>query len=146
MNVTRNTICVTGKKSYLEMKQMKMDRLGDAYNPNDPILKDRETYVLSSTLTNVSDAVVITNLTEFLNHYVDDKSEDRDLFVLGGRDAFIEAMPYVSELIVTNIPGNYNCDRFFPVELLTDFDSNKVQYTIIDTSTHGTLSVSYYSR
>lgn len=144
MDTTSGTICVTGKNSYLEMVDMKRNRLGEKYDPSEPILNNRDTYVITSTLSDIHDAVIISSLADFITEYNADTSETRDLFVLGGQQAYIEAMDYVDEIILTTIPGTYSCDRFFPMDSLSQFNLTKTTY--LQTNQHGPIPVYYYKR
>jgi dihydrofolate reductase len=44
-------------------------------------------------------------------------------FVIGGAQMYKEALqhPLCHNVYMTKIPGNYECDTFFPIELLDDF-------------------------
>lgn len=39
---------------------------------------------------------------------------EKRIFVIGGAQIYEQALPYAHELIVTRVPGSYNCDAFFP--------------------------------
>ena len=38
-----------------------------------------------------------------------------DLWIIGGEDVYKQALLYCQELYLTHVPGDYNCDQFFPV-------------------------------
>lgn len=123
IDTTRHSWCITGKNSYLEMVEMKKNRLGDKYDPNAPILKDRVTFVVSSTLEadGVADAVLVhPNEIEMLLTALQTQEDERDVFILGGQQLFEEMIDRVDEVIMTHIPHNFNCDRFFPMQKVGD--------------------------
>lgn len=37
-----------------------------------------------------------------------------DIYLIGGQSIYEEGLQYAEEIIVTNIQGDYQCDRFFP--------------------------------
>ncbi len=124
INTTRHSWCITGKNSYLEMVEMKKNRLGDKYDPEAPILKDRITFVVSSTLEaeGPADAVLIRpDEIEKLVTTLEEMEEERDVFILGGQQLYEDMLDRVDTIIVTLIPHNFNCDRFFPTNRFDEF-------------------------
>lgn len=143
MDTTRNSFCITGKNSFIEMVDMKKAKLGSKYNPTAPVLNDRDTFVLSSSLQPRQDASVVSSVTETIEALKQDNKYS-NIFVLGGRDVYIEAMPLVDELIITEVPGDYECDRIFPHHMLDKFKVRSIK--TIKTKTHGSLNVFYHRR
>ena len=39
---------------------------------------------------------------------------DGEVFVIGGAQIYVEALPLASRLIVTEIAADFDCDAFFP--------------------------------
>jgi dihydrofolate reductase/thymidylate synthase len=58
---------------------------------------------------------VVSSLSQALKFGFNDNSIDR-IFVIGGEQLYKEAIlnPYLRDIYVTEIQGNYECDRFFP--------------------------------
>jgi dihydrofolate reductase len=66
---------------------------------------------------------------------------DADAFVIGGADIYAQAMPLCSQLLVTEIHHNFDCDAFFPaidkehwqeVERMTQYcEKNKFDYAFV---------------
>lgn len=42
------------------------------------------------------------------------KKNKRDIWVVGGGQIFTAALPYATELYITRVNGDFNCDTFFP--------------------------------
>jgi len=40
---------------------------------------------------------------------------NEDAFIIGGADIYTQALPFCSELIVTEIQSDFHCDTFFPM-------------------------------
>lgn len=146
LQTTSGSICITGRHSYLEMVEMKKRRLGAKYDPTAPLLNNRETFVVSNTIkpNQIFDANIVSNVTDTIERFLGDS---RDIFILGGRQAYIESMPYVEELIITKIPGDYMCDTFFPIDLFEQGDNVTLNCTkSIETKTHGRIPVHYFTK
>lgn len=142
ITTTSGTSCITGRNSYEEMVQMKRDRLNERYDPSQPILPNRTTYVVSSTLPPLTDAVVMRSLPNALSHL---QRQPGDIFILGGERIFQESIDVVDKVILTEIPGDYQCDRFFPHEyLLQHFKVDSTRY--LDTKDHGELIIKEFLR
>ncbi len=125
INTTKHSWCITGKNSYLEMVEMKKARLGDKYDPSAPILKDRVTFVVSSTLepNNNGDAILVhpTELDELIER-LDESYERRAVFILGGKQLYDDFIDRTDKITMTHIDGDFECDRHFPIDKLKDFD------------------------
>lgn len=144
MDTTSDSYCITGKKSFLEMVELKKAKLGPKYDPDAPVLKDRDTFVLSRSLDpRRKDASVINNIHETIEA-LKAEAKYNNIFILGGRDVYIEAMPLVDELIITEVAGDYECDRIFPHKFIDQFQCKRIQP--LKTKTHGSLNVFYYKR
>lgn len=49
--------------------------------------------------------------------------EDTEVMVLGGSEIYNQLLPFASVVHLTHIKNDYNCDKFFPVELVyNNFD------------------------
>ena len=148
METTRHSWCITGKNSYLEMVEMKKSKMGDSYDPLAPVLKDRETYVVSSTLNpdDYKDCIII-HPDQIFNTItrLELAEESKPIFILGGQQLFEQLLPQVDEVIMTTIPANFNCDRFFPVDELDQFVvANR---SILQTKQYGdAVSIFTYNR
>ena len=117
---TKNAVCVMGRYTYEDMLRM---RLGSNGVPGKTftLLPGRDSYVVSSNeeLECVG-ATRVPNLHAVFQKY---KNTDRDVFVIGGRRMFIEAMNYKPTIYMTVIKGDtYDCDVGFPL----DFHNNYV--------------------
>ena len=122
---------------------MKKKRLGKKYNPTKPILAKRETFVVTSTLSDLTDATAVTEVSGTILDLA--AKQDKDVYVLGGERIFTEAIVWVDEVIMTVIDDWYNCDKFFPIKYLTKFFRISEGWTL-DTKKHGSLRVVKYIR
>jgi dihydrofolate reductase len=143
MKLTKGAICVCGRNTYEEMLDMKKKRLGSKYKSDSPLLSKRQTYVVSSTLESVDGAELVDNLIPTLKRLL--TTESKDIYILGGEQLFIEALPYVSEATITVIPISFDCDQFFPTAILQD-QFEMVSGTNVDTIDNGTIMVVKYVR
>lgn len=120
--VTKDSICIMGRRTYQDMLEMIVDRRIEKGEKKediviDSILPNRKCMVLSRSLTDAEGAEVFPSLRAATQSL--DADEKREVFILGGEKVFIEALPYVNKIYVTIVKGDtYDCDRFFPVEIL----------------------------
>lgn len=142
MTTTNKSWCITGKNSYLEMVDMKKRKQGAIYSPNVPVLSNRELYVVSSTLDpdEHNDCHIIRpdQIDDTLDE-LREKQQTRPLFVLGGQELFECMLDQVKEVIVTHIPENFECDRFFPMDRLAA-EYTPYQNDILETVKYGTTA------
>lgn len=61
-------------------------------------------------------------LIKDIDKFVTDFKEN--LWVIGGAEIFAETLKYADELYLTQVDGDFNCDRFFP-----DYSSFKLKKT-----------------
>ena len=75
-------------------------------------LKKRKTIVVSHNFTyDHEDVKVCNDLVEVLKEYQNKKEE---LFVCGGASIYKQALPYVDQMLISRIPGDYEGDAWFP--------------------------------
>ena len=112
--ITSGNICLMGRKTYEDMFDMYIKR-----NKNDPeeILPNRLSFVITSNQNyKVKGAKVARNIRDAIQQLED--NDNRKIFIIGGYKMFIESMPWVSTIYLTLIKGMYDCDVFFPVDVL----------------------------
>jgi len=73
-------------------------------------LKDRTNYVVTHDPTPIEGAVVITDLPKFMREW----PAEKDLWVIGGAEIFAQTLGQTGELYVTEVEGDFDCDRFYP--------------------------------
>ena len=63
----------------------------------------------------------------------------KSAWIIGGESVYNKALELeiVDKIVMTNIPGKYNCDRHFP--------SLSSRWTMINQTRHHILNISYYS-
>jgi dihydrofolate reductase len=88
-------------------------------------LPGRENIVLSRTMPETAGVTVIRSLDE-----LQEPTDGRDLFVIGGEEIYRLLLPRVQELYVTKVPRQIEGDTHFP-EFETEFDAGA---KVVDTS------------
>jgi len=73
-------------------------------------LKDRQNYVVTRDPSPVPGAIVINDLSGFIN----DWPADRVLWIIGGSEIFAQTIKQANELYITEIDGDFGCDKFYP--------------------------------
>ena len=82
---------------------------------NTPDLEGRR--VIALTRQDRYDAPrVASNIRSVISHCR--TIEDKDLWIGGGRSVYLQYMGTADEVILSHIPGSYDCDVFFPMEEL----------------------------
>lgn len=80
-------------------------------------LPGRENIVLSRTMTETPGITIVRSVEE-----IQEPTEGRDLFVIGGEEIYRLLLPSVQELYVTKVPRRIEGDTHFP-EFESQFDS-----------------------
>jgi dihydrofolate reductase len=107
---------------------------------DDPILKDRESYVVTSNPDfEVHGATAVTGIHQAIQCL--EKEDHREVFVIGGERMYIEALAFTKTIYMTVVKEKtYDCDRFFPINVL-----NK-SFKIVDGSETDELYFVKYER
>lgn len=117
---TEGHICVMGRRTYVDILEARKERdtQRNVIEPIDEILRRRSSFVVTSDdLMETPGAIKIKGMHEVL-HFIE-PTDQRQIFVIGGRRMFIEALSLSKRIIMTIIKnGQYNCDVFFPVDVL----------------------------
>lgn len=119
--LTEGHVCVMGRHTYtdiLEDRKTRDEKRGIT-EPITEILRGRETYVISSNenletpgATRIEGLGTVMSLMH-VNH------DTRKLFILGGRQVFIQGLSWVDTIHLTLVKGEpYDCDVFFPIDVL----------------------------
>ena len=83
------------------------------------ILPGRDSFVLSRNPDFTAEgATVASNLREIIQEI--DTSDKREVFILGGEHLFYEALPTTYTIYMTIVPGNYDCNKKFPLKVLLE--------------------------
>lgn len=139
---TSGGICVMGRKTYEDMFKMYVNRegkkktvnkavkkyltmLSDGKEPPSEtlassikeILPGRKSFVVTSNVHfKAPGAIVVPSLRAAVNML--DVKDNRTIFILGGYRMYIEGLTWADKVHMTIVEGRYNCDRFFPVNVL----------------------------
>lgn len=108
-NTTKNHPCVMGRNTYEEINE----KLGD--KAKDSVLPNRQCFVVSTTLTSLPNATVVSSLDEIKNYL----PIDTTVFIIGGKRLFDEGMKIAQNVIITEINNDYDCDVFFDYDYIT---------------------------
>jgi len=116
---TKHSVCVMGRRSYDDMLAMRTkgkDVVADDFE----LLPGRDCYIVSSNEgLNPVGATRVSDIGQILQKY---RTTNRDVFILGGRRLFIEALSYKPVIHMTIVKGDaYNCDVSFPIEVLSQY-------------------------
>lgn len=112
---TKGKVCVMGKNTYLEMQEMANSKKRDITNG---ILPNRTSYVISRTLSE-TDVVGATLIQSF--NQVTEEHPNQEIMVLGGEKLFLQAFSQCDTVYLTAIDKNYDCDTFFPIQILSNY-------------------------
>lgn len=105
--ITTNHICVMGKNTYLDINNRTKN--------SNTILPNRSSYVLSTSLTDIKNAILIKELQDI-------KVNNEIIFIIGGGRLYEEYIDVVDLVYLTKINKEYNCDKFFPMDKLLQFE------------------------
>ena len=119
--------CVMGRLTYEDINK----RLGDKALPS--VLPNRDCFVLSNTLTELPNATVIKTLPEM---DIITPDTDTTVFIIGGGTLFNMGVLIADTVILTQIQGDYDCDKFLPI----DYIKNNFDITEVEESNDGMLS------
>lgn len=98
--------CFMGRKTYNEIAGMRVNKKD--------LLPNRNSVVLTTTPLKDKRVTVCSDLTKYLDH-----ATERNFFI-GGSGIFNFALDIADELILTAIPGTYDCDVIFPMDRAKD--------------------------
>ena len=114
---TQRSIVIMGKNTYNELNVLRQYK--------NPLLNNRISIVVSSTLwpDEVNNAHVVKNIHEAYNlAIVLAQSETSNIFFIGGVEIFRQSVQYINKIYLNQIDLNYDCDKFFPGEILKEFN------------------------
>ena len=75
-------------------------------------LKNRKYIVISRTLKNCEDYIVYNSIDDFLNNFTPEKN--RSVYIIGGASIYKEMLPYTTNMLITHINSEIECDEYFP--------------------------------
>ncbi len=105
--LTMNHSVVVGRKTYEDINK----RLGN--KALESVLSGRKCFVVSRTLTELPNAIVIPNIRHVEYHT---EEPDKPIFIIGGRRVFVEGIAFANELYLTLINKEVECDMHFPIK------------------------------
>ena len=116
--LTKGHICVMGRRTYEDILEMRKER---DKNKKKQIIKEilpnRRSFVLTSDPNfEAPGATKVKSLSDAIHTLKLD--DDRKIFILGGERLYRESLTWAKKVHLTLIPGQHQCDRFFPVGVL----------------------------
>jgi len=106
-------------RTYTDMIEMIQSKRKDSEKPiDDPILKGRESYVVTSSEDfEAHGATAGKGIKAAIQCLT--LEDNREIFVIGGERMYIEALAFTNTVYMTVVKGKaYDCDRFFPIQVL----------------------------
>ncbi|NBW29462.1 hypothetical protein EBR37_03710 [bacterium] len=82
-----------GRTTYMQMKN---------------VLGDNKVFLATTSIDSMDGVEIVKDINNFLSEY------NGDLWVIGGAKVFEDSLPYVNELMLTRIDGDFDCNVFFP--------------------------------
>jgi len=116
---TKGGVCIMGRRTYTDMFEMIQSKRKDPEGQiDDPILKDRESFVVTSNSDfEAHGATAVAGIYQAIQCLK--KEDQRPIFVIGGERMYIEALAFTETIYMTVVKGKpYDCDRFFPLQIL----------------------------
>jgi len=111
--MTDGKVCVMGRASYDEMVATAKEKNRDITKG---ILPNRECFVVSNSQPD--EYYIGATRVKSLSNLYEIKADAPEIMIFGGEKIFIEALPYVQTILLTAIDNVYDCDRFFPTQVL----------------------------
>lgn len=74
-------------------------------------LYQRTNIVITHKPIQIPNVIVKHTLLDVIQTY---RNQNKDLYIIGGASIFTQALPYVDELLISRIPGNYTGNVYFP--------------------------------
>lgn len=130
---TMDSVCIMGKNTFLDMLP---------YFQNKPFMPGRICLVVSSTL--IESEYTNTGIKVFssvINALAWAKLQfpDKNIFFIGGRSIYEEAMPLIDCCIVNIVNGVFDCDVFFPYTTLLDMQFNIISENLISENVYNII-------
>jgi len=114
-NLTMDHYCVMGRKTYEDMLEMVIAR-GKKKKDIASILPGRICFVVTSKKNfKTPGAIKVKSIQDAIGH-IPDTLEEKRLFIIGGERMYKEGMKIADTLHITWVPGEYDCDKFFPID------------------------------
>jgi len=111
---TKNQICVMGRATYETINE----QLGD--KAKESVLPDRRCFVVSNTLTDISNATIIQRIGEVTTHLSDEELDEKTIFFIGGERIYQESIALADTVYITVVEDVHNCDKFFPTDYMLE--------------------------
>jgi dihydrofolate reductase len=110
---TKNSTVIMGRTTYDDIRTYSIG--------SKSLLKGRQCIVVTSKgveggYDNVETVKSVEDALEAAKKY------DKDVFFVGGERIYREGIEHSDILHITAVDGHYECDRFFPLDRLVDFE------------------------
>ena len=128
--ITKDGICIMGRNTYEDMYNMviqrrkKKSKKKSKKTPTEitEILPGRRSFVVSNKQDWLPQgASKVGSIREAINNL--DRNEKREIFIIGGRRIFMEALTWATTIYMTIVRGDpYDCDIYFPLKALNKYN------------------------
>ena len=106
-----------GRKTYEDMLQMRRKRDKKAGREGEEIaliLPGRQCFVITSKKKLDTPGAIKAKSIQDAIHSIHENN--RKVFIIGGERMYKEGLKLADTLHITWVPGEYDCDKFFPIE------------------------------
>lgn len=110
---TMGGVCIMGRHTYNDMVGMFKTRGKEV---GDEILEGRKSIVLSHNTKKLPGVESFDQLSKAVQSIPLIPNNDPEIFIIGGERLFLQALPFTTRVYMTIIPGDYHCDKFFPID------------------------------
>ena len=116
--LTSGHICIMGRKTYEDMLKMRLKRdkkAGKEGAEINLILPGRQCFVVTSKKKLETPGAIKAKSIQDAIHSIRD-NDNRKVFIIGGERMYREGLDMADTLHITWVPGEYDCDKFFPID------------------------------
>lgn len=111
--VTKNSVVIMGRTTFEEIEEINNAR----EHPCPTLLEGRKCVVVSSKEISSKSEIFVEKSLEFAVKY--HFSSEQNIFVIGGLQLYMEALPWVNTIYATVFDEHYTCDKYLPLRYLT---------------------------
>lgn len=110
--LTMGSLIIMGRKTFEEIEAIRLEKHPDATE----LLPGRTCVVVSSNVISTKMKISVEkSLQNAIKYY---SKELKAIYIIGGLQLYIEALPYIKTLYVTQFKTSYECDRYLPLGYL----------------------------
>ncbi len=122
-DITQGSVCIMGRRTHMDMLQMVKARRKPTGSPPSidrvtDILPNRTSFVVTSNAAyDAEGATTVPSIRAAIESL--EVSDNREIFVIGGYQMFVEALSWTNTIYLTIVKNKtYDCDKHFPIQVL----------------------------